>query len=90
MDFKYNRDIICFTGLDSQSHCSYDIDNPNRVDQDQNKILIANEINSAFPGKPSTILCAESELIVRFENNTLNEQEKAQLDLIVSNHKGNL
>lgn len=90
MDVKYIRDIICFVGLDSQNHCSYDIDNPNRVDELGNPILIAKEINDAFPGKPATVLCAETEAIVRFENSTLSEQEIEQLNLIVSNHKGNL
>lgn len=67
---------------------SFDINNPDRTDGNGDQILLAKEIESAFPAKIFKVICTGNNCDICFEDQ-LSESEKSSLDSIVNTHQLN-
>lgn len=72
--YEYVRDVV---------NGRYDIDRPER------ETRLANEVETALPGKQFVVKCNSASCKVIFQQE-LTVQEKADLDQVVYNHKNNL
>jgi hypothetical protein len=79
--YYYTREIV---------DGNYNIDNPNRVDGEGNKVLLADDVETLFPTYQFRIYCGEGNVTIAFLGNELTNGEKIDLDTCVYNHKNNL
>jgi hypothetical protein len=79
-DYNYVRGTLA-SGL-------YDINNPERVDGSGNQIWLANEVETAIPGKQFTLYCDSTNATFTFAE-TLSAGDETTLTTTVNNHKNN-
>lgn len=78
-EYVYQRELVS---------SGYNINNRNRVDANGDPIFLSTEISDYFPEKIFKITCDGASATICFQKE-LSLQEKADLDLIVENHKNN-
>jgi hypothetical protein len=81
--YNYTRELV---------NGSYNINNPLRLDGEQNQIWLYQEIADAIPTKAFTIKCNCDNDPVKVEisfETELTTEEEAALATVVSNHKNN-
>lgn len=80
-DYTYSRELIQGVG--------YNINHPQRVDEADNQIYLAKEIEEQLPGKVFIVSCFSHECIVSFEEELTSEEESI-LAAVVQAHKDNV
>ena len=79
-DYNYTRGTI--------ANGEYDINNPDRVDGGGNQIWLANEVETALPGKSFTLYCDATEATFNFPT-ALSAGDETTLTTTVNAHKNN-
>lgn len=67
----------------------WDVNHPDRVDIEINTGYLAQEVETALPGKNFTLHCNATEIKFIFEN-SLDLADQAILSTVVDNHKSNV
>jgi len=84
-DYEYTREQLA-----SGDHAGmWDINNPDRVDGEGNQILLAEEVQTALPGKQFKLNCNDGTATFTFVD-SLTTEEESTLDTTVANHKNNV
>jgi len=83
-DYEYTRERL----TEGDHAGSWDIDNPDRVDGEGNRIHLASEVSTAFPGKKFRLRCVGADCTFIFEEELTSEQETT-LTTTVNDHKNN-
>jgi len=79
MIYNYTRNLV---------NGKWDIDNKDRVDGGGNQIYLANEVETALPGKKFQLHCHHGNAKFDFESE-LTVPEKTTLDGVVADHQNN-
>jgi len=67
----------------------WDIDNILRVDESDNPIMLATEVEAALPNKIFNIKCSGDEAKISFDQ-ALSSDDKTTLDKVVYDHQNNI